>query len=124
MRTVTIKEDDDKLKVAKGSQKIDVARKIDIKAGDELKITVGQSSFVMKKDGTVTIKGQKLNLDFGQKIKGKGALGVELNGLQIKLNADTQLELKASAMAKVKGAMVDIDGSGMAKLKGGITMIG
>ncbi len=122
-RTVTLKE---------GNDKLDVKKKIDIKAGDELKITVGQSSLVMKKNGDVTIKGKTLKLDFTMDIKAdakkgvnlKAGVGMDLKAVQVKINGDGTLDLKAGGMTTVKGAMVDVNGSGMAKLKGGVTMIG
>ena len=123
-RTATLKEGTDSLKVEKGDQKIDVKKKIDIKAGDELKITVGQSSLVMKKDGTITINGKDLKLDFKMNIKGKAAVGLDLKATQVKVAGTGTLDIKAGGMTTVKGAMVDINGSAMAKLKGGLTMIG
>ena len=45
------------------SQIIKVGQKISISAGDELEITVGASSFVMKSDGSVTINGTRFNFE-------------------------------------------------------------
>ena len=139
-RTATLKEGTDSLKVEKGDQMIDVKKTIDIKAGDQLKITVGQSSLVMKKDGTITINGKDLKLDFKMDIKTKAGkdmkvesgvgmdlktgVGMGLKAAQIKIAGSATLDLKGGAMTTVKGAMVDVNGSAMAKLKGALTMIG
>ena len=40
----------------------DVGKSYDITAGDQLTITVGKASLVMKKDGTITINGQNIDL--------------------------------------------------------------
>ncbi|MCE3602763.1 type VI secretion system tip protein VgrG [Massilia sp. P8910] len=45
------------------NQSTQVGQKISITAGDELSITVGKSSFIMKADGSVTIKGSKFNFE-------------------------------------------------------------
>ncbi|EJT84598.1 ImpA family type VI secretion-associated protein [Pseudomonas putida S11] len=55
-----------------------VGNKFNITAGDELSITVGKASLVMKSDGTVLINGS--NFDFS-------ATGpVQINGKDVDLN--------------------------------------
>lgn len=115
-RTVTLKEGDDSLAIKKGSQSIDVKKKITIKAGDQLSITVGQAKLVMKKNGQIDLKGMNITVD----------------GTNLTLKAKASLKAKANAQAEIKGTMTKVEGSGildlkaggMAKLKGGITMIG
>jgi type VI secretion system secreted protein VgrG len=79
-RTVTLDEGNDKLEM-----------KINIKASQELSITVG-----------------------GSKLKMTPA-AIELKGVQIKIEGNATLDLKA--------AMVTLDGSGMAMVKGGLVKI-
>jgi type VI secretion system secreted protein VgrG len=123
-RTATLKEGTDTLTVEKGDQKIDVKKKIDIKAGDELKIKVGQSELTMKKNGDVTIKGMKLLFKANNSVTIKGAAKVEVKGAQVKITGDAKTDVKGP-MTKVEGSgILDLKGGGMAKLKGGITMIG
>jgi type VI secretion system secreted protein VgrG len=45
------------------SKSTDVGRKYEIKAGEELSITVGKASLVLKADGTVLINGTRFNFD-------------------------------------------------------------
>ena len=40
-----------------------VGTKYSVTAGEEFTITVGKASFIMKADGTVTIKGSKFNFE-------------------------------------------------------------
>jgi type VI secretion system secreted protein VgrG len=123
-RTATVKKGDDALKVESGSQKIDVKKKIVIIAGDELKITVGQASLTMKKNGDITLKGMKIDIKASNSVSIKGSAKVDVKGAQVKITGDAQAEVK-SAMTKVEGSgILDLKGGGMAKLKGGVTMIG
>ncbi|MDH3349937.1 MAG: type VI secretion system tip protein VgrG [Gammaproteobacteria bacterium] len=123
-RTATLNEGDDSLEIKKGSQKVKVKKKINIEAGDELKIKVGQSELTMKKNGDVTIKGMKLLYKANNSVTIKGAAKVEVKGAQVKITGDAKTDVKG-AMTKVEGSgILDLKGGGMAKLKGGITMIG
>ncbi len=140
-RTATLEEGDDTLKVEKGSQKIDVKKKIEIIAGDELKITVGQASLTMKKNGNIILKGVKINIEGSSNVVMKGMkvaisadtdaelkAGMNLNlsaGMNAKLEGGMNLDLSAGLNAKLEGGvMLDLSGAAMAKLKGGMTMIG
>lgn len=124
-RSVTLHEGDDNLKVEKADQNIDVKKKINIKAGDQLTITVGQSSLVMKKNGDITIKGKTIKFDASMEIKGKAGKSVDLKAAMVKVNGSGTVEIKGGGQTKVEGSgMLDLKGGGMAKLKGGVTMIG
>jgi type VI secretion system secreted protein VgrG len=124
-RSVTLHEGDDNLKVEKADQNIDVKKKINIKAGDQLTITVGQASLVMKKNGDITIKGKTIKFDASMEIKGKAGKSVDLKAAMVKVNGSGTVEIKGGGQTKVEGSgMLDLKGGGMAKLKGGVTMIG
>ena len=140
-RTATLEEGNDSLKVEKGSQKIDVKKKINIVAGDELKITVGQASLTMKSNGAIVLKGVKINIEGSSDVVMKGMkvaissdtdaelkAGMNLNlsaGMNAKLEGGMNLDLSAGMNAKLEGGiMLDLSGAAMAKLKGGMTMIG
>ena len=97
------------VELANGSQTIDVKKKIDIKAGDQLTITVGQAKLTMKKNGKITISGMDIKIDGKKSVKSKAGIQAEFKGTQTKVEGSAMLDLKAGAMAK---------------LKGGITMIG
>ena len=123
-RTVTLKEGDDSLEIKKGSQKVKAKQKINIEAGDELHIKVGQSTLTMKKNGDITLKGMKLQFTANNSVTIKGAAKVEVKGAQVKITGDAKTDVKG-AMTKVEGSgVLDLKGGGMAKLKGGVTMIG
>jgi type VI secretion system secreted protein VgrG len=97
-RSVTLKE---------GNDKLDVKKTIDIKAGDELAITVGQSKLTMKSDGTIELKGSKITIE--------GQQSLDATGLMTKVEGKTKLDLKS--------VVVNLDASAMANIKGGIVKI-
>jgi type VI secretion system secreted protein VgrG len=107
-RTVTLDEGNDKLeikkgnrsvKVKEGSDKHDVNQNIDIKAGQKINIKASQEL-------SITVGGSKLKMT---------PAAIELKGVQIKIEGNATLDLKA--------AMVTLDGSGMAMVKGGLVKI-
>ncbi len=114
--TLTIESGDHEIQVESGEQKVYVARKIDIEAGEEFRVTVGQSELTMDASGTIDIKGINITID----------------GVNVTLKAQAAFKAEGQAQAEVKGAMTTVEGSGildlkaggMAKLKGSITMIG
>jgi type VI secretion system secreted protein VgrG len=123
-RTVTLNEGNDALKVEKGNQDINVKKKIDIEAGDQLTIKVGKSKLVMKKNGDITMSGMKLDIKGTNSVKIKGVSSFEAGGTMVKIAGSAKTDIKG-AMTKIAGsAMLDLNASGMAKLKGSITMIG
>lgn len=90
-RTTKI-EKNDALEVTKNrTAKIDkndtleVAKKITIDAGKEIEIKTGAASIIMKADGTIKIKGVKVSVE------------------------GTKVDVKGSAMVKIKGGVVNIN---------------
>jgi type VI secretion system secreted protein VgrG len=69
--------DDDQLKVGK---------KFVIDAGDQVTIQTGSASIVMKKDGTITIKGKDITLDGSGKINIKASSDVVIKGSKVSQN--------------------------------------
>ena len=68
---------DDQLKVGK---------KLVIDAGDQITIQTGSASIVMKKDGTITIKGKDITLDGSGKINVKASSDVTIKGSKVTQN--------------------------------------
>lgn len=98
-------------------------KKVQIEAGDELSLKCGAGSIVIKKDGTITIKGTQLKIE--------GSAKVEVKGAQVKVDGQAQVEvsgamlkIEGKAMTTIKGAIAQVTGSGMLKAGGGITMLG
>jgi type VI secretion system secreted protein VgrG len=121
----------EKLTVGK-DQKIDVGAKFELVAADEISLTTGQSSLVMKKDGTIELKGMTITVEGSQSVTVKGNVGVtvqvsstsvKLDPAQLKL-AGTMIGINGSAQTQVQGAIVQVSASGMAQISGGIIMIG
>jgi type VI secretion system secreted protein VgrG len=88
-------------------EKRDVGKTLKVNVGDEVVITCGQSSFTMKKDGTITIKGKTITIDAMQKIDEKAM----------------NITSEASAKNVTKGAMVDVEASGINTIKGSLVKI-
>jgi type VI secretion system secreted protein VgrG len=85
----------------------ETGKKIKIDAGDEILIETGQSSILMKKDGTIKIKGKTITIEGMQKVETKA----------------TQVKSEAKAKNETKGAMVDVKASGICTIKGGLVKI-
>ena len=116
-RTVTLHAGKDSLIVEDSDQVIDVARKIEITAGEEFVLTVGQSKLTLTSSGDVMIEGINLLVE--------GQAGVDVKGASVKIDGSAEVGIKGGGQTKVEGSgMLDLQGGGMAKLKGGVTMIG
>jgi type VI secretion system secreted protein VgrG len=63
-----------------------VAKKLMVDAGDEITIKTGSASIVMKKDGTITIKGKDITLDGSGKINLKASGDVIIKGSKVQQN--------------------------------------
>jgi len=88
-------------------EKRHVGKTLNIDVGDEVTITCGQSSFNMKKDGTITLKGKTITIDAMQQIDEKA------------MNINSE----ASAKSVTKGAMVNVEASGINTIKGSLVKI-
>ncbi|MER9070358.1 type VI secretion system tip protein VgrG [Mesorhizobium sp. M0902] len=81
------------LKIAKGSGitiaedgSIGVGKKLVIDAGDEITIKCGDASIIMKKDGTIGIKGKDITITGSGKIFAKASGDIVMKGSEIKQN--------------------------------------
>jgi type VI secretion system secreted protein VgrG len=88
-------------------EKRSVGKTLKVNVGDEVVITCGQSSFTMKKDGTITIKGKEITIEAMQKIEEKAM----------------NITSEASAKSVTKGAMVEVEASGVNTIKGSLVKI-
>jgi uncharacterized protein involved in type VI secretion and phage assembly len=85
-------------------------------AGTPISLESGQASFVIDKQGNVTIKGMKVVIE--------GQQGVEVKGLEVKVEGQTTLDLKAGVSATLKSnTLVSVEGSGSTMIKGGTVQI-
>jgi len=60
-----------------------VGKKLTINAGDQISITTGKASILMKKDGTITIKGKDITIDGSGKITVKASKNVIIKGKKV-----------------------------------------
>lgn len=75
-RSVTVGDDDSLV----------VGKKISISAGDEILIKTGSASILMKKDGTIQIKGKDITIDGSGKINVKASKNITMKGQKILQN--------------------------------------
>ena len=61
-------------------------KNIVVKAGDSLELVCGAASILLKKDGTVVIKGKDITLDASGKINVKGNSDVVIKGSKLSQN--------------------------------------
>jgi len=102
-------------KSQEGVAKFEVGKTLMIDVGDEITLVTGQSKIVMKKDGSIAITCKSFEVKASQEIVAKS--------LQVAVEGTTKVEIKSSAQTKVEGTMLDLSASGIATLKGALTKI-
>lgn len=65
---------------------LNVGKKFMLTAGDEITIKTGSASIVLKKDGTITIKGKDITIQGSGKVNVKASSDVVIKGSQVKQN--------------------------------------
>ena len=68
------------------NETLDVGKILEINAGDSISIKTGSASLVMKKDGTIELKGKNITIEGGGKIDIKASGKMTLKGSQIAEN--------------------------------------
>lgn len=68
------------------NQTINVGQKIEIEAGTEIVLKVGLSQITMKKDGSITIKGMRIDIEGGVQTQVKGSAFLILKGGIVTIN--------------------------------------
>lgn len=81
-------------------QTVKIGKNLTIEAGMQITLKCGLSTVVMKKDGTITIK-----------------------GMNITVQGSAKVENKSSGRAILKGTMTNVDGAAVTVVKGGIVKI-
>ncbi len=77
--------DNESLSVGK-DQSVDVGKTFSLQAGDEISLTTGKASIVMRKDGTITIKGKDIKIEGSGKIDVKASQNITMKGQKILQN--------------------------------------
>ncbi len=100
----------------KGKRKDSTTGKHAVDSTDAIELKVGACTITVKNSGiTIEACGNKITLDAG---------GVAVKGTALKLNSDTNAELKGNAAVTVQGsAMTEVKSSGITKVQGSMTMI-
>ncbi|MBK8683788.1 MAG: hypothetical protein IPN26_01735 [Bacteroidetes bacterium] len=80
---------------------------IEIKADKDIKMEA--TNITLKAKSNININGQSGVEITGTQVKAKAEMALEMQGLTAKVKADTQLELSGSAMATLKGGIVQIN---------------
>ncbi|MGB0129925.1 MAG: type VI secretion system tip protein TssI/VgrG, partial [Rhodocyclaceae bacterium] len=117
-RTTTIQTGDDTLEVAIGSQavKIHKDRTTTLSTGnDTLTVTTGNQSVEIKAGTQSTEAMQSITLKVGQNSITIDQTGITIKALQVKVEAQTTLDLK--------GLLSTLKGDGLTTVKGGMVMV-
>ncbi|HVT81739.1 MAG TPA: type VI secretion system tip protein TssI/VgrG [Phycisphaerae bacterium] len=69
-----------------GGDTLTVGKTLSITAADEISLTTGDASIIMKKDGTIQIKGKDITITASGKITAKASSDMTLKGSSIKQN--------------------------------------
>ena len=116
----------------KGHAKAIIGKKLHVDVGDEITFVTGNSKIVMKKNGDIDITCKNLSVKASDAIKLKadkevkvdGTMEVGIKSLKVMIEGTTQVGIKSSVSTKVEGTMLDLSASGIASLKGALTKIG
>jgi len=92
--------------IAKGKAAISAKDKLYIKANNQIELKCGAGSITIKKDGSVKIKGVKVEIE--------GRTEAKIKAIQVKSIASKNL---------LKGAMVNVEATGINTIKGGLVKI-
>jgi type VI secretion system secreted protein VgrG len=82
------------------------------------------SAINLKADKEVKIEGQQEVGIKSLKVRVDGTTEVGVKGLKVMIEGTTQVGIKSSVSTKVEGTMLDLSASGIASLKGALTKIG
>ena len=82
---VVVIDGQDRLTVGKDLS-IQVGKKLRIEAGDSLELVVGKASLLMKKDGSIVIKGRRLSFEASEAVDVKASGDVVIRGGKIAEN--------------------------------------
>jgi type VI secretion system secreted protein VgrG len=91
---------------------------IKISQGDQIELKCGQSSLILKKDGTITLKGKAINLEGSKDVKmeggnitSKASMNNKIDGSNVKLKATLDATVEGGVTMNAKGKMTTIKGS-------------
>ena len=126
-KTETINEGNHTFKVAKGEEKIDIAKKRTTDIGDADTLTVSKDQkFTIKGGKTDKIsKSYKVDVGSSMEISAKSKITLKCGGSKIEITptkvtiSTTQIDIKANATAKITAnGQLKMEGKGQAALKG------
>jgi type VI secretion system secreted protein VgrG len=85
-KSVTVMGGDYSTSVPSGTKKISAGKDIDLIATDEIRLTVGKSTLVMKKDGTINLNGKDISVGASSEIDMEAKADITMRGKNIKQN--------------------------------------
>ncbi len=112
---MTIGKGDQVISILNGGHTIDVKKNILIKAGDQITLETGESKIVMKKDGTITIKGKDIKFTASSKFTVKATSKIDLK-------SDGTFSVKA-LVSRIEGLTTILKGKSKMTIKGGTVNI-
>jgi type VI secretion system secreted protein VgrG len=116
--------EDSPAKSSKGVAKFEIGKTMLIDVGDEITLVTGQSKIVMKKNGDITVTCKNLTVKASDSINMKASRRVKIKGQQEVAVKGLNVGVKGDVSAKVEGGMLDLKADAIASLKGSLTKIG
>lgn len=89
---------------------------LSLMASKELKLQCGESSLLMKKDGSITIHGKKITID-GQELSSKTMINTSIQAQKVIMDAKLEVSIHGNAGVK-------INSNGISEIKGGLVKLG
>jgi type VI secretion system secreted protein VgrG len=86
-KSVTVMGGDYSTSVPSGTKKISAGKDIELVATDEIRLTVGKSTLVMKKDGTINLNGKDISVGATSEIDMQAKADIIMRGKNIKQNS-------------------------------------
>lgn len=82
---------------------------IELKASDKITLTAGNASITLEKSGKITIKGSDAVAIEGRSVDGKAQGQMQLQGMDVTVKANKDLNMSATANASVKGMLLKLN---------------
>lgn len=91
---------------------------------DQIKMSVGESSLTLEKNGKITMKGVNFVFDASNNIDSKAGNNATLDaGMNVEVSSGMKTDIKAGMKSTVSAPQAEVAGSATVTIKGGMVMI-
>ncbi|MBE7005313.1 MAG: hypothetical protein E7425_13745 [Ruminococcaceae bacterium] len=82
---------------------------IELKAKEKITLSSGGASITLEKNGNITIKGSGDVVLDGKTVSGKAKAGLSMQGMDVSIKANKDVNVNATATANVKGTLLKLN---------------